>query len=168
MHSKGVGFLAWVWVVAAIVIGVPGGCQDQRDITGLAHEAGRPVPPPPPGPEARVQAQVDSLRKAGIFVFWETLPSFPGGESVLKRYLSSHVRYPASAHGAGPHRTVVVQFLINRDGTLDHITAVGRPDSALAAEAVRVVRGMPPWIPGRQAGRIVKVRYMLPIRFSPE
>jgi protein TonB len=93
------------------------------------------------------------------------MPSFPGGESAMMRYLSEHARYPASAREVGHHGTVVVQFDVQRDGSLRHITAAGTPDSALAAEAVRVVTGMPHWNPGRYDGRTVVVQYSLPIRF---
>lgn len=164
MKNTRVGFLVFAWVIAATTVGIPGSCQSTTDITGRADDPRQEMPP---SRQDRARARVDSLRKAGVFVLWETLPSFPGGETALKRYLKEHVRYPPSARAAGRQGKVVVQFFIERDGTLDHIAAVGsHTDSALAAEAVRVVRGMPRWIPARKSGRIVKVLYALPVRFD--
>lgn len=164
MKSNGIGFLVLAWVIAAVAVGVPGGCQDQTDISGQADELRKEMPPPTQ--EDRARARVDTLRGVTVCFFLQTMPSFPGGEPALKSYLKEHVRYPPSARTAGRQGKVVVQFFIECDGTLDHIAAVGsHADSALAAEAVRVVRGMPRWIPGRNNGRIVRVQYMLPIRF---
>jgi protein TonB len=101
-----------------------------------------------------------------VFFFTDTMPSFPGGEDSLKHYLSAHVRYPAPARENGHQGTVVVQFNVEPDGSLDHVVAMdNRLDTTLGVEAVRLVTGMPRWNPGYKDGKAVAVRYSLPIRF---
>jgi protein TonB len=101
-----------------------------------------------------------------VFSFTDTMPSFPGGEVALKQYLSAHIRYPAPARENGHQGTVVVQFNVEPDGSLDHVEAMdNRLDTTLGVEAVRVVTGMPRWNPGYQDGKAVAVRYSLPVRF---
>jgi protein TonB len=101
-----------------------------------------------------------------VFTFVEQMPSFPGGEEALMKYLSSHIRYPAVARENGIQGTVVVQFIVGPDGSISHVTTVGaKKGGGLEDEAIRVVKGMPKWKPGRQNGRAVTVQYSLPVRF---
>lgn len=127
-----------------------------------------PPPPPPPSPRPPEDA-ITSATTSGankVFSFVEQMPSFPGGEEALMQYLSSHIHYPASARENGYQGTVVVQFEVETDGSLRDISALNaRGYTALAAEAARVVKGMPRWKPGRQNGHTVVVRYSLPVRF---
>ena len=101
-----------------------------------------------------------------IFTFVEQMPEFPGGESALMKYLSTHIHYPAVARENGIQGTVVVQFVVNTDGSIQDVKTVGaKKGGGLEEEAVRVVTGMPKWKPGRQNGRSVRVQYSLPVRF---
>jgi len=101
-----------------------------------------------------------------VFTFVEQMPSFPGGESALMKYLHDHIRYPAVARENGIQGTVVVQFIVGPDGTIRDVTTVGaKKGGGLEDEAIRVVNGMPKWKPGRQNGRAVTVQYSLPVRF---
>lgn len=101
-----------------------------------------------------------------VFTFVEQMPQFPGGESALMKYLRDHIRYPAVARENGIQGTVVVQFIVAPDGSISDAQAVGaKKGGGLEDEAVRVVKGMPKWTPGRQNGRAVTVRYNLPVRF---
>lgn len=101
-----------------------------------------------------------------VFTFVEQMPSFPGGEGALMKYLHDHIRYPAIARENGIQGTVVVQFIVGPDGTIRDVTTVGaKKGGGLEEEAMRVVKGMPKWKPGRQNGRAVTVQYSLPVRF---
>jgi protein TonB len=101
-----------------------------------------------------------------VFTFVEQMPTFPGGESALMKYLHDHIRYPAVARENGIQGTVVVQFIVGPDGTIRNVTTVGaKKGGGLEEEAMRVVKGMPKWKPGRQNGRAVTVQYSLPVRF---
>ncbi|MGH2644944.1 MAG: energy transducer TonB [Chitinophagaceae bacterium] len=101
-----------------------------------------------------------------VFKFVEQMPSFQGGEKALKKYLSEHIHYPKVAHEKGIQGTVVVQFIVGTDGTLRDFTVVSRKlGGDLEEEAIRVVKAMPDWIPGRQNGKTVNVQYSLPVRF---
>lgn len=136
-----------------------------------------PPPPPPPAPRIRPSTGQEALVTQNlaadedkVFTFVEMMPSFPGGQTALMQYLSSHIRYPAIARENGDQGTVVIQFDVEMDGTLSHIVAVDRRHvskgtKALETEATRVVKEMPSWHPGIQNGIKVAVRYSLPIRF---
>ncbi len=102
-----------------------------------------------------------------VFQFVEQMPQFPGGQDALMKYLSSHIRYPKEARDNGLQGTVVVQFIVQKDGTITHVKTVGKPkNGSLEKEAMRVVKQMPQWIPGKQNNRYVKVQFSLPIRFQ--
>ncbi|TAM98751.1 MAG: TonB family protein [Chitinophagaceae bacterium] len=101
-----------------------------------------------------------------VFKFVEQMPSFPGGEDALLKYLSSHVHYPDSAIENDIQGTVVVRFNMNPDGHISNVTTVSKPlGGGLEEEAMRVVKNMPDWIAGKQNGRKVIVQYSLPVRF---
>lgn len=96
----------------------------------------------------------------------QIMPSFPGGESALMHYLNEHIHYPPVARENGIQGTVVVQFVVNKDGSLSQVKTVGaRKGGGLEEEAVRVVEGMPDWIAGKQDGQKVNVRFDLPVRY---
>ena len=100
-----------------------------------------------------------------IFQIVEKEPSFPGGQAALMRYLSEHISYPVTAQEAGIQGRVILQFVVNRDGSIVDIQVVRGVDAALDQEAVRVVSAMPKWTPGEQRGKTVRVRYTLPVLF---
>jgi protein TonB len=101
-----------------------------------------------------------------VFTFVEQMPSFPGGDEALMKYLHDHIRYPAVARENGIQGTVVVQFIVSPDGSISNVKTVGAAKGGgLEEEAVRVVKGMPKWKPGRQNGRPVTVQFSLPVRF---
>lgn len=102
-----------------------------------------------------------------VFQFVEQMPSFPGGQQALMEYLRDHVRYPAIARENGIQGTVVVQFVVNTDGSIVEVRTVGaKKGGGLEDEALRVVKSMPKWTPGKQNGRSVRVQFSLPIRFK--
>ena len=100
-----------------------------------------------------------------VFDVVEQMPSFPGGPSALMAYLSSHVKYPAVAEENGIQGRVTVQFVVEKDGSVTDVKTMKSVDPSLDREAERVVRSMPKWIPGKQNGQAVRVKYFVPVVF---
>ena len=110
----------------------------------------------------------DSFEKAdenGIFQVVEEQPQFPGGMAALMEYLKKNVRYPATCKEQGLQGRVIVQFVVNSDGSICDEKLIKSVDPQLDAEALRVIRSMPKWKPGMQKGKPVRVRYTLPVTF---
>lgn len=95
----------------------------------------------------------------------EQMPSFPGGISGLRTYLNQNIRYPAEAQENCVQGRVVVSFVVGKDGHISDVTVLRSVDPSLDKEAIRVVRNMPRWTPGKQGGEPVKVRYNVPVSF---
>jgi protein TonB len=97
---------------------------------------------------------------------YEQMPQYPGGDQMLFKYLGTSVRYPVSAQKAGIQGRVIVQFNVDKEGRIVDLKVVRSVQSDLDFEAVRVVKNMPDWIPGKVDGLPVKVRYTLPVNFK--
>ena len=95
----------------------------------------------------------------------EQMPSFPGGPAALMKYLSENMRYPAVAEENGIQGRVTVQFVVEKDGSVTDVRTMKSVDPALDREAERVVKSMPKWIPGKQNGSAVRVKYFVPVVF---
>jgi TonB family protein len=95
----------------------------------------------------------------------EQMPEYPGGLAELMKYISMNVHYPEAAMKTGTQGRVVVQFIIEEDGTVSDARVVQRVSDELDAEALRVVCAMPKWTPGRQKGQPVRVKYTMPVTF---
>ena len=91
---------------------------------------------------------------------------FPGGQQALMTFLSQNMKYPSEAMEAGIQGRVLVGFVINKDGSVDEVKVVRSAHATLDAEAVRVVKAMPKWKPGKKDGKTVRVRYTLPLTFK--
>ena len=100
-----------------------------------------------------------------IFDVVEQMPSFPGGPAALMKYLSENMRYPAVAEENGIQGRVTVQFVVEKDGSVTDVKTMKSVDPALDREAERVVKSMPKWIPGKQNGSAVRVKYFVPVVF---
>ena len=100
------------------------------------------------------------------YTYVEQMPEFPGGEGEMMKYLGKNIRYPAAAQRAGVEGLVVLSFVVSRTGEISEIEVVKSLGSGTDEEAVRVVKTMPKWSPGKQNGRSVPVRYTLPVRFA--
>ena len=100
-----------------------------------------------------------------VFDVVEQMPSFPGGPSALMQYLSSNIKYPVVAEENGVQGRVVCTFVVEKDGSITDVRVVKSVDPSLDKEAVRVVKGMPKWIPGKQNGSAVRVKYTVPVTF---
>lgn len=101
-----------------------------------------------------------------VFVVVETMPTFPGGQQALFNYLSKNVHYPEDAKRLHKEGRVICQFVVDIDGRITDVKVLqsgGFP--SLDEEAVRVVKNMPRWLPGKQKGKPVRVQYRLPINF---
>ena len=108
----------------------------------------------------------DSVKWEGrIYEVVEQMPHFPGGAASLMRYLSENIRYPIQAQMEGISGRVVVSFVVEPDGTFSDLRVIRSVDPILDKEALRVVRDMPRWIPGKQDGKPVRARYNVPVSF---
>ncbi len=101
-----------------------------------------------------------------VFEAVEQMPTFPGGEAELMKYLSKNLSYPTLAAEHGIQGTVLLQFVVQKDGSIGEVKVVRSKDPDLDKEAVRVVKGMPKFIPGRMNGQAVNVWFTLPVRFK--
>jgi len=95
----------------------------------------------------------------------EQKPSFPGGDAAMMKWLGENISYPAAASEEGVEGRVTVQFIVEKDGSVSNVIVVRGKHPALDAEAVRVVKKMPKWTPGRNNGQPVRVTYNLPVTF---
>ena len=95
----------------------------------------------------------------------EQMPTFPGGDAALMKYLSENIKYPKAAEKAGEQGRVVVNFIVEKDGAISNVNVVRSVTPTLDAEAVRVIKAMPKWVPGKQDGQSVRVKYNVPVSF---
>jgi len=98
----------------------------------------------------------------------EQMPEFPGGERALQKFLSSSVKYPRIATENGIQGKVFVNFVVDRSGSISNVKIIRGVDQSLDQEAMRVVKSMPKWIPGKQNGEAVRVSFTVPINFVLE
>ncbi|MBQ9357120.1 MAG: energy transducer TonB [Prevotella sp.] len=101
-----------------------------------------------------------------VYEVVEQMPRFPGGDAALSQYISSHVNYPAVAEENGIQGRVVCTFIIEKDGSISDVRVIRSVDPSLDREAQRVIKAMPRWIPGRQNGETVRVKFATPVSFS--
>ena len=101
-----------------------------------------------------------------IFEIVENPAEFPGGNDALQEFIVNNLVYPQEAQEKRIEGRVVVQFVVERDGSISSIVVVRGVHPLLAAEAVRVIELMPKWIPGETRGNIVRVRFTLPVYFQ--
>ena len=100
-----------------------------------------------------------------VFEVVEQRPEFPGGHAAMMQWLGENIQYPAEAIAQGVQGTVLVQYIVERDGSISDVRVVRAVNPYLDAEAVRAVQAMPEWQPGRQDGETVRVRFTLPVQF---
>jgi protein TonB len=100
-----------------------------------------------------------------VFDVVEQMPSFPGGDAALMQYLSSHIKYPVVAEENNIQGRVIATFVVERDGSITDVKIVKSVDPSLDKEAIRVLKSMPKWIPGKQNGSAVRVKYTVPVTF---
>ena len=101
-----------------------------------------------------------------VYQVVEKMPEFPGGIQMLMKYLSQNIKYPEEAQKSGIEGKVICQFVITKEGMVDNVNVIRSVHPSLDAEAIRVLKAMPIWIPGEQKGTKVNVQYVLPINFK--
>ena len=114
------------------------------------------------------QVAVDEAPKeeeTKVFDVVEQMPSFPGGDAELMKYLNTHIKYPVVAEENGIQGRVICTFVVERDGSITDVKVMKSVDPSLDKEAVRVLKSMPKWIPGKQNGSAVRVKFTVPVTF---
>ncbi len=99
------------------------------------------------------------------FVIVEQMPQFPGGEKEMMNFIKTNLHYPVLAQEMGVSGTVIINFVIDKNGSISNISLTRGIGSGCDEEAIRVLKLMPKWTPGRQGGKTVRVSYNLPFRF---
>ena len=107
----------------------------------------------------------NALVEESVFDAVEQMPEFPGGRDQLNKYYESNLRYPEVAIENGIQGCVIVQFIVNTDGSISDATVIRSVDPACDEEALRFINSMPHWTPGQTNGKNVRVRYTLPVAF---
>ena len=105
------------------------------------------------------------VEETKIFTVVEQMPMFPGGDAALMGYLRDNMHYPTVAAENGVQGRVVVGFVVERDGSITDVNVLRSVDPSLDREAMRVVKAMPKWTPGKQNGSAVRVKYQVPVTF---
>jgi protein TonB len=128
-----------------------------RDVDGANVIMETPIVPDPP-------VVIEDAGKVWINV--QQQPEFPGGIAEMMKFIGKHVRYPSSARRMGIAGNVFISFVVNADGTIEKIETIKGIQADCDNEAMRVIGKMPAWKPGKQNGKAVKVKLVLPIRFA--
>ena len=116
--------------------------------------------------EIIVEEKKPEPKKEEIFTAVEQMPQFPGGEAELMKYIANHIKYPTMAAENNIQGRVVVKFVVKKDGSVGEVQVLRGKDPDLDKEAVRVVRTLPNFIPGKMNGQAVSVWFTLPINFK--
>lgn len=116
-------------------------------------------------PEAK-EAPADSTAKEEVFMVAEQMPEYPGGMKEMLKFLQENVKYPENAMKNNVQGRVIVQFVVEKDGTPTEFKVARSVDPDLDAEALRVLQTMPKWKPGMQRGEVVRVKFTVPVSFK--
>ncbi len=116
-------------------------------------------------PTANEKLSTVSVESRKVFTVVEQMPSFPGGDAALMSYLANNIHYPTVAAENGVQGHVVVGFVVECDGSITDVSVLRGVDPSLDREAMRVVKSMPRWTPGKQNGSAVRVKYQVPVAF---
>lgn len=109
---------------------------------------------------------IDEEEKTPIFTVVEEMPGFPGGEEARLKFLQDNIQYPQVAKESGISGTVYVSFVVDSKGRVTDAKVLRGIGGGCDDEALRVIKLMPPWNPGKQAGKPVRVQFTMPIRFT--
>lgn len=149
-------------VKASEVIEIVTNEQEVTDaVTTVSEDQGQPyeivwVPP---------VVETEKVEEDVIHVTAEFMPEFPGGTAALMKYLGTNIKYPTISQEMGSKGRVIVQFVVDKDGTITNPEVVRGVDAYLDKEAIRVISSMPKWKPGVQNGKKVRVKYTVPVVF---
>jgi len=114
----------------------------------------------------QVQEEVQEEAPQEVFVVVEEMPSFPGGDTELFRFIYDNIKYPELAKENNIQGKVILRFCVTYKGTVDQVSVVRGVDPSLDEEAIRVIKMLPLWKPGKQGGKPVNVWYSVPISFQ--
>ncbi len=132
------------------------GILDMGDDANKAAEAFTPV---------EIEEEQEVVEEE-IFVFVEEQPGFPGGDAELYKYLGENIKYPDLARNGNIEGQVFVRFVVEKDGSISNVRVMRDIGGGCGNEAVRVVKAMPKWKPGKQRGKAVRTEFNLPVRFT--
>ena len=161
----------------------------EEEIIPITKQEVKPPPPPPPPPEVIeiVEDEVEIENEIEIedtesdedeeieieeeddeefFMVVENMPEFPGGDLGLMKYIQKNVKYPAIAKEYNITGKVYVNFIVDKSGSVTNVKIVRGVDKNLDAEAMRVVKSLPKYKPGKQRGKSVRVMFTIPINFT--
>ncbi len=168
---------------------------EEEEMIPLTQQQPPPPPPPPPPPQTIVLEIVEDdeeieedidldteadedmeveeieeddevIEENEIFTIVEDMPSFPGGEAELFKYLGKSIKYPKMASEADISGIVYMTFVVGKDGSIKDVKVMRGIGAGCDEEAIRAVKNMPKWKPGKHRGRAVEVQYNLPVRFT--
>ena len=108
----------------------------------------------------------EEVAEAEIFMVVEDAPSFPGGDEARIRFLQQNIKYPQMARESSIQGTVYVTFVVERDGSVTDVRVLRGIGGGCDEEAIRVIKAMPKWNPGKQRGKPVRVQFNMPIKFT--
>ena len=114
---------------------------------------------------AHAQKTVVSQTNQKVFFTVEQMPEYPGGMQAMIAFLQTNMKYPEDAAKQKVEGRVMVQFIVETDGSVSDVHVAKQVFPSLDAEAIRVVQAMPKWTPGKEKGQVVRVKYNLPIVF---
>ena len=180
-------FVAFEWTQRDVKIDTSQAVADvvfEEEIIPITETPEQAAPPPPEAPKvAELLEIVDDkadieetttiinednqarVEVKTIFEVVENMPDFPGGQAALMQYLAKNIKYPTIAQENGTQGRVIVQFVVNRDGSIVDAKVVRSVDPYLDKEALRVINTMPKWKPGMQRGKPVRVKFTVPVMF---
>lgn len=146
---------------------------EKREITYWSDNVGElifeeeiiPITPEPEEVVKYVPVQVEEDPEQAIFEVVEQMPEYPGGQAALMEFIAQNIQYPTAAKEAGTQGRVIVQFVVERDGSITGVKVVRSVGSYLDEEALRVMNSMPKWKPGMQRGKLVRVKFTVPVMF---
>lgn len=113
-----------------------------------------------------IEVEEEDPEENVIFQVVEVMPEFPGGMAECLKFLGKNIKYPTIAQENGVQGRVIVQFVVNKDGSIVDPVVVRSVDPYLDKEALRVIKSMPKWKPGQQRGKAVRVKYTVPVTFK--
>ena len=161
----------------------------EEEIIPITKQEVKPPPPPPPPPEVieiveddveiedeieiedtesdeDVEIEIEEEDDEEFFMVVENMPEFPGGDLGLMKYIQKNVKYPAIAIEYNITGKVYVSFIVDKKGSVTNVKIVRGVDKNLDAEAMRVVKSLPKYKPGKQRGKSVRVMFTIPINFT--
>ena len=150
-------------VTAKAIMTTDSAGEQKLVVTGSDVPPPPPLPPPPPPSPTKKNGNID---ENGIYTVVETMPEFPGGEEARIKYMSKNIKYPKDAYEKGAQGTVYVSFVVEKDGSIGEAKVLRGVGKSCDQEALRVVKGMPKWTPGKQSGKPVRVQFNMPVQFK--